>query len=79
MPFLVLSSGMVLRQGEVSKRERDWLYVRTQKVLQLPIALRAPYAMSGTDVAYAAVCLRACCAMCGAGIAYDVRSCYAEC
>eukprot|EP00961_Rhodomonas_salina_P138892 1868859-Rhodomonas_salina.3 len=36
---------------------------------QVPICLRAPYAMSGTEIAYAAICLRARYAMSGTDIA----------
>eukprot|EP00961_Rhodomonas_salina_P272133 3677535-Rhodomonas_salina.3 len=39
-------------------------------LLRYSIALRARYAMSGTDLAYAGICLRACFAMSGTDLAY---------
>eukprot|EP00961_Rhodomonas_salina_P097238 1307742-Rhodomonas_salina.4 len=54
-----------------------------RKMVGAAISLRAPYAMSGTDLAYAAICLRAPYAMSGSELAYVRRwysgvCCYAK-
>eukprot|EP00961_Rhodomonas_salina_P304221 3941528-Rhodomonas_salina.4 len=43
------------------------------------ICLRTCYAMSGTELAYAATCLRACYAVCVTELAYGATRIYAMC
>eukprot|EP00961_Rhodomonas_salina_P301262 3940391-Rhodomonas_salina.2 len=56
----------------------DWRPVVPGRNVRHPIRLRACYAVSGSEIAYAAICLHAWYAMCGTEIAYGYAKCGTE-